>query len=486
MRLPTGRLSCLSEEEILAFMNHALRVLDEVGMVIESEKMCRHLAARGVRWDGHYRIHFPRTLMEGYIEEQRHRGPLSPPARELAYEGGISGYPVRWLDPADSRVKAHTARSVADLTRIADHCENITGIGSVGVPGDIPPLLRPFFMRLITWRYAGQTLSNSYVIWDARLCPYILEFVETVAAMEPQQGGMERWLRVSNYLISPLHYARPEAEQFEWFWEHGQRFFIGNLLSIGGTTPVTIAGAVGMALAEALALSYIHYAFFGERGLSLAAGVQPLDMRTGYMPYGRPEGALTGLAMSHINQYYSGGWGGSAGHGTAAKGVDVEAGLFKGFAAGLQMGTCGRLDWGFGLISTDEVTDPRLVVIEDEFVSALRRLADGFEVNEETLAFDVVKEVGPGGNFLDQLHTFDHFRREIWQAHLFSGEAWEKWVSSGEVSILEKARRKCLDILDSYHPRGIKPETEETLYGLIEKYASKLGVAGYRRPVLPE
>jgi len=485
MRLPTGRLECLSEAEVLAVTDCALRVLDEVGMVIESEPMCRHLAEHGAVWDGRPRLTFPRALMEGYINAQRREDPPDPTGG-FSYEGGISGYPLRWLDPADLQVKLHTAHSVADLTRLADHCANITGIGSVGVPSDVPPPLRPLLMRLIAWRYAGQTLSNSYVVWDARLCPHILELVQAVADMEPEQGGMERWLRVSNYMISPLRYARAEAEQFEWFWTRGQPFHVGNLISVGGAAPVTLAGAVALNLAENLALSFLHHAFFAREGLHLSGRAAPLDMRTGNMPYGRPEEALTALALSQIDNYYSGGSGGSAGHGTAAKGLDVEAGLNKGFGAGLQMGLCGRLTWTFGLYSTDEVTDPRFVVIEDEFVGSLRRLARGFEVNDATLAFEAIKDVGPGGSFLGHPHTAEHFREELWQARLFNGQSWEGWLAAGGKSILETAREKVLDILAGYHPRGIRAETEAALLGLIDGAADTLGISDYERPPLPQ
>ena len=485
MRLPTGRLNCLTESEIHAITDCALRVLDKVGMVIESEKMCRHLAGRGVVRDGETHLRFPQKLMSDYIDAQRLKGDPPEPGA-FSYEGGISGYPIRWMDPEDLTVKLHTARSVADLTRIADDCPNITGIGSVGVPDDVPPLLRPLVMRLITWRYAGQTLSNSYVVWDARLCPFILEFVQTVADMEPDQGGMDRWLRVSNYLISPLHYARAEAEQFEWFWTHGQPFHIGNLISIGGSAPVTLAGAVAMNLAENLALSFIHHAFFNVGGLQLTGKPAPLDMRTGNMPYGRPEEALAALALSAIHNYYTGETVGSACHGTCAKGPDVEAGLNKALGAGLQMGLCNRLRWNFGLYSTDEVTDPRFVVIEDEFVGSLRRLAEGFEVNDETLAFNAIRDVGPGGSFLGHPHTAEHFREGLWQAGMFSGRSWEAWRADGESSILDKARDKVLGILDSHHPRGIREETEDALLALIDRYAKELGIGDYERPVLPQ
>jgi trimethylamine--corrinoid protein Co-methyltransferase len=282
-----------------------------------------------------------------------------------------------------------------------------------------------------------------------------------------------------------LTYSHSEAEQFVWFWQRGYRCTIGNLLSIGGSAPVTLAGAVGMGLAEALALSFLHKAFYGDKGLTLHSGMAPLDMRTANMPYGRPEQILTSVAAGQICDYLGTDDYPCIHGGTAAKGLDVECGLAKGFAAGMQLALFGDVAFSFGLYSTDEVHDPRQIVIENEFVNLMKRIQRGFEVNDETLPLDVVKEVGPGGEFTSHPHTLGHFRRELWMPELLSGMSYEAWVAGGRDTILDKARRKVLEILDTYHPRGMKPETEGALLALIDKAASALGVGDYRRPELP-
>jgi trimethylamine--corrinoid protein Co-methyltransferase len=483
MRFAARRVDFLEEREIKDIVNYSLRILDEIGLKIEHPRMCERLAAAGAVWDGESGVRFPRKLVESHIETERSREPVKD---DFTCNCGISSYPLNWLDPVDLKVKPHTARSTALVTIIADYLENVTGIGSVGVPSDIPPLLRPFWMRLVDWRYAQQTLANSYVIWDKDLCPFILEFTKTVVEMEPDKGGMKRYWRAHNYFVSPLHYAKEEAETFMWFHDRGERCTIGNLTSIGGTMPVTIAGAVGLALAESLAISFIMKTFYGDKGLSLGAGVVPLDMRTGIMPYGRPEQTLGSLAMTQVVNYLGSPSRGNAGHGTTSKLPDVECGYTKGMTAALQIALLGKLDYSIGVYSVDEITDPRLMVVDNEFVDGLKRLARGFEVSERTLPFDVVKEVGPGGSFLTHPHTFEHFREEMWLPDLFSGESLEAWKAHGSQGIMDKARVKVLEILDTYHPRGIKPETEEKLLSLIDGYAKKLGITDYKRPKMPE
>lgn len=489
--------SVLDEEGVKAVVEFSLRVLEEVGFVIENRRMCERLAAEGLRWDGEFGVKFPADKMSAFMDRYAVDAPggeteggssdeSTEKGREVSFFGSVGGYPLRWVDPGDGAVKDQTAVSMADIIRLADFLPNIDAIGSVGVPLDIPPLLQPFYVRYLDWRYAEKTLANTYIIWDTRLCPHIVEFCRTVSEMEPEKGGMERFFRANNYLVSPLKYAREEAGQFMWFQEQGYRCTIGNLISMGGTSPATVAGAVGMGVAEMLAISFIHHVFYGDEGFSATTKIAPLDMRTGFMPYGRPEQALAAVAFNQVAEYLGAGDRTSVGTATGAKGTDFECGLNKGLAAGLDLAFNGKVAWSFGKYSTDEVIDPGMMVIEDEFIEALKRFAGGIEVSEETLPLEVVREVGPGGEFLSHPHTMGSFRKEMWLPKFFSGESIEAWTAAGSPNVLGKARRRVLEVLESYHPRGIREETEEALLGLIGKFADALGVSGYVPPQLPD
>lgn len=477
----------LDEGEAARIVDYMLDILDEVGLKIENARMCRRMAQAGAEWDGEFGVRLGREVMRDYIDAQRRgkKGAARTAKKgEIDFTGTVGGYPLRWVDPSDAAVKRQTLQSTADLVRLADYLPSITAVGTVGVPCDIPPLLQPFFMRLANWRYTTKP-SNSYVIWEPRLCPYIVEFCETVSELEGR-GGMGRWFRASNYLVSPLRYARREAEEFMWFFDHGHRCAIGQLSSIGGTTPVTIAGSVGLALAETLAISWIMHVFYGDAGLHLGTVVAPLDMRTGFMPYGRPEQILATLAQRDVCEYLGTDDEFSFGTPCGAKESDFEAGLTKGFSAGLQLALLGKVAWSFGKYSTDEVIDPRMMLIEAEEVDAIRRFADGVEVSDRTLPLDVVREVGPGGAFLSHPHTSRNLRSELWTPRLFSGENFESWRAHGGESILEKARREVLEILVRHHPRGISAETEERLLAMTAKFARKLGLGDFRPPEMPE
>ncbi len=482
MRLRAAEIAVLDEREISQIIGCALGILEQVGMVVESDVICKRLADHGVQWDGAAKLHFPSEVVERYIAT--HRTPQTSAAEKpFSSHGFLGSYPTRYYNPHTGQVQHATAQTVADLTRLADYIPNIDGIGSCGVPSDVPPLLQPLWMRLISWRYA-EKMSNSYVVWDHRICPYIEEMCHIAADMEPQNGTMDgRYFRAENYIISPLHYAREEAMQFEYFYERGHRVNISSLLSMGAAAPVTIAGAIALGMAEALASSFIMSAFYGDAGFYCTNPLVPLDMRSGCMCYGRPESMLASLACLQISRHLQSADGLCLKGGTAAKEPDVEAGLWKSLAAGMRLGLMNDVSWHFGITSVDELYDPRLMVIENEFVDALKRFGRGFEVNEKTLAFDVIKEVGPGGSFLGHPHTAEHFRDE-WLPDFFNGQLYEGWKLAGSPKILDRAQDRVLEILKTHHPRGIKPQTEEKLLKIIDRAAAELGIAEYRRPAI--
>jgi trimethylamine--corrinoid protein Co-methyltransferase len=202
------------------------------------------------------------------------------------------------------------------------------------------------------------------------------------------------------------------------------------------------------------------------------------------LPYGRPEVFLCSAAISQIARHLGALDEGSVGRGTTAKAADVECGLNKGFEAGMELALLGKVSWHFGIFSIDEVYDPALMVIENEFLESMKRVARGFEVNENTLAFDVIKEVGIGGQFLGHPHTHENFRQELWLPEFFNGAIYESWRGAGGKAILDRARERILAILATHHPRGIREQTEQALLTLLEKYARTLGLPA-AKPSLP-
>ena len=196
-------------------------------------------------------------------------------------------------------------------------------------------------------------------------------------------------------------------------------------------------------------------------------------MRRGWFPFGRPERGLAILAVGQMAQHYRAAFWGSAIY-NDAKDVGIEAGMQAAFNSipAIMAGSLG-LEC-FGLTSGAEASSPIQLVIDNEFCGALKRYARGFEVNEETLAFDLIKEVGPGGAFTDQMHTVEHFRTEHWEPAIFAREGLNAWREGDKKVAIDYAREICEKVFAEYHPENITDEVEKQLLDVIKRAENDL------------
>ena len=271
------------------------------------------------------------------------------------------------------------------------------------------------------------------------------------------------------YLTTTLTLAAGEAEHFVYFAERGFRVGIGHMTSAGGSAPVTLAGAVALHLAETVFINIIRRAFYGGREFPIGCTVAPLDMRTLIYPYGRPERQLANAMMADMAKQYGTAFHAHAGH-AEAKRPSAEAGAQRALTSIPTLMCGGRTQVAAGLLSTDQVFSPIQMIIDNEFIGALKRFSRGCVVSEDTLAVDVIREVGPGNLFIDHQHTVDHFRTEHWEPDLWSREMFDAWMAQGARTDVDKARERYHEIVAlPDQPFGFSEETDRELRGIMEK-----------------
>jgi trimethylamine--corrinoid protein Co-methyltransferase len=112
------------------------------------------------------------------------------------------------------------------------------------------------------------------------------------------------------------------------------------------------------------------------------------------------------------------------------------------------------------------------MIIQDEALSYLKRLLASFEVSDDTLALDVIREVGIGGNFLAQPHTAKFMRRELWRSGgLFPRLDYQTWADAGAESTLDRATARLDEILLNYPPEPVLPPQKAELLREIRDQA---------------
>jgi trimethylamine--corrinoid protein Co-methyltransferase len=215
--------------------------------------------------------------------------------------------------------------------------------------------------------------------------------------------------------------------------------------AMGASAPVTIAGAVTLNLAERIALSMFNQVLFGDHTFQLGISTAPLDMRTMIYPFGRPEQAVVNVATAQVARYYGVPFFGHAAL-TSAKLPSVEVGYQKALTALPTLLSGGNLWMDAGLLAIDEVCSPMQMVMDNEFLSALKHMVANFDINADTIGIETILEAGPGGLYLDKDHTLQHHRKELWQPSLWTRQMLHPWMETGSFLDVDLARQQVLDI----------------------------------------
>jgi len=125
-------------------------------------------------------------------------------------------------------------------------------------------------------------------------------------------------------------------------------------------------------------------------------------------------------------------------------------------------------------LDTDLVVDYPDLVFCNDCMAFIKHALRPVKVDPESMAFDVIKEVGPGGNYLTSQHTFQHFKAELWHSDLFDHNNWENWKNKGSKTIRDKALEKTYDMLARKYQSIITPKQSAAIDSIVEKAQNDL------------
>jgi trimethylamine--corrinoid protein Co-methyltransferase len=109
-----------------------------------------------------------------------------------------------------------------------------------------------------------------------------------------------------------------------------------------------------------------------------------------------------------------------------------------------------------------------MAVICDDVLGNVLRIIRGAEVNAETLAVDVIKEVGPQGNFLGHKHTLKHIRNELHLPTLFDRNTETEWAKAGSKPLHQTAKERALKILKEHFPQPLPKDVQNKLFEIVK------------------
>ncbi|MCK8825379.1 trimethylamine methyltransferase family protein [Fuchsiella alkaliacetigena] len=434
-------LSFFSEEEIQQVHNLALEILESTGIRMPSQEAQDIFKEHGAEVEGDI-VKISCELLDKALESVPKRDELILYGREEEYDINLSeDAPVlagmvqatQILDLDDRQKRAATNEDVAKLMRMMNKLENISINSPLATPQDIPE-------DRIDWYTWATSIKNSkkHITGPAANAQCVKDAVEMASIAV---GGKDKFLERPFFSIwvltqPPLHI---ETETLSALME-ASRFNIPAVTSsgpiIGVSSPVTIAGTTAQAHAEILSCLVLSQLVNPGAPIIYTSFARIMDMKVTNISMASPEFAIMKVCMAQLGHLLD--------LPTRMPSMLRDAKILDA-QAGFETGMCGVL----GALESDIIDGIQLdmdIVIDyadpifcNEAMGQVRRVARGVKVDENTLAKDLIKEVGHGGDFMQTLHTAQNFKDELWDADLTERRMWEYWEEDGALDLEERA-----------------------------------------------
>lgn len=436
------RLTMLGRADCQQLHEASVEVLRRTGVRVYCDAAVNLLREAGASVDGD-RVRFPPELVAQALATAPRAFTLytrgtDQPAVRLDGSGvyfGPGSDTLRYLDPHTGMRRDYQTADLAACYRLCDALPEIGFVMSVGIPRDVPAATH--------YRHQFATMLRHTVKPTVFVCNDRAD-IAIIRAMAAAAAGGDAALRQSPTLLlyseptTPLQHSLEATEKLLYCAEHAIPVVHSPAPMMGGTAPVTVAGAVTLGNAEALSSLVIHQLRAPGAPFLYGHGVHHLDMKAMISVYGAPEFQLARVMAAEMGRFYGLPVWGYAGH-SDSKVVDGQAAADAQFAVQTALLAGTHLNHDVGYLESGLTASPELIVLTNELIAQTRRFAQGVRVDAEALAVEVIDAVGPGGEFLSHDHTMRHWR-ELWLPQVFDRQRLGPWEEQGSRDVNARLR----------------------------------------------
>jgi trimethylamine--corrinoid protein Co-methyltransferase len=450
--------------------NGSLELLSEVGIEVANDQAREIVARHGARITDHNRVIIPPKLVEDAMQQIPSEFMLygKQEQNHIHYRPGCfyasTGGSAQYVLDLEGRRRWATCKDLHDIISLVDHLAYIDLIS-------LPIYLNDVAKENVDVNrfYAGLKNTTKHIIGAV----YTTEGLAKVCKMAEIIGG-EDWKTkpiisiVLCPVISPLRLDEFATNIMVEATQKGIITYNFSMTQVGCTAPMTIAGTLATLNAEVLAVSTLIQLI--HPGLpTLYCSVPGLtDLKTGQFITGGIEYALLNAGATQMAQFYNMPIWATAGR-TDSKIPDAQAAYEHALTIPyVVLAGANHVSCGAGFIDFVLTVSFEQYVIDNEIIGMVKRMKKGFEVNPETMALDVVKRVGPGGNFMAEEHTVNYMRAELFQPTLSDRLGREKWDEEGGKDARERAHELAKNFIENHEPKGLTSDQERDILNSIE------------------
>ena len=466
------KLEILQDEDLKKITEAAMCILEEVGIHFPSDRALRIFAEAGANVDFESKIvKIPSPLVSHYLKKVTNHFTLAGRRQELDLKIGnnmgtyfyCGSEAANIIDYKTGERRASTKSDVEIMAKVVDYLEMASAVwppaGSRD-KGETAPL-----HALETCFNNTEKHVQTETILDHISAKYAIEMAEVIA------GGSEKLKERPIFAlllctIAPLGQDNKGIESALTFAQRGLPVGFQSMPTFGLTAPPYQAGALATGLAEAMSGCVLtQIAFPGTANfISIVPGV--IDPRSGKYSYALPSTQIANAAAVQLAHYnglpiLSGCTFGGSAYRLNSWQVGIENVYLQLLAvmAGADMALGPS-----GLINTGSLLDMKRILFDREIFQAIDIITDGIEVNDFTLAFDMVRDIGPRGNFLGQRRTAEGLRK-LWPLSIL----FEKSKIIGEEyrDPVEVAEDMIDWIVNNHNPEPLPEDVQRELRKIV-------------------
>ena len=490
MAFLTSGIKILNEKEVERIHKASVRLLQTTGMMIEHERMLGLLEGFGAEVDTNtMTVRFSEKLISDCLKKQVEKTNNGRKARnsyvdlnnetsEIPAKLGLTThiFCISVNDMHTGDIRAATLKDLHESAVVADTLASIGSVGPLVVPGDVPVYANDAYMWAELLKTSNKTISGE--LFNIKCIPYILDMCRVAKG---ENGGS--LMAYPCFPSSPFSYSRYALDMA--FCAIDLKIsvrFGGSMVVAGFTGPVTLAGSLTVSIAESLASMVMAEAvsesipgvdITGSLGVSI--NNNPLN---GTALYASPEKTLMSFAISDIAKFYGYAHWRGGGH------TNASDSCFPGHQAGIEKGSTMMLNLlaggggGMcGMVSPECASLPQMV-IDDEICGLVNRYGRGIEVNDDTIAYDLIQNLGIHGNYIDTgceeaiEHLSSHFKTENHISNFWIRERPDYWQRN-KTDMVNLAKNRVVDILKKEQPAPLDDYKVNEINSLLRACAGE-------------
>ncbi|MFC1950949.1 trimethylamine methyltransferase family protein [Chloroflexota bacterium] len=465
--LPGGNYKPLSDEAIQKIDATAMRIIEEVGFQVNSDEAQRYFESAGAAVDKEKRIvRLPRKKVVELIEKAPSEITLcgGGEKNDIHLGGsrvhtGTGGTALYIYNPATEEKRLASLDDLKKIAKLVDGLENIHLLLLPTYPSELP------VDRIDVNRfYAGLNNTSKHIMGGV----YTLEGINNVIKMAQIVAGGKEQLRKRPIIsmiaccMSPLKLDEHYADMMIVIAKSGIPLVCPSEPLCGATSPVTVAGNVLMQTVDSLMGVLLSQIVNPGTPVIFGSVATSTDLRDLKYLAGSVEMGLTNAGSAQMAQFYKLPFYATGGM-TDSKVLDSQSG-YESAITNLLCALAGSnfIHDSAGLMEFAMTVCLEKYVIDNDILGMVLRAVEGIKVNDETLAFDLIKQVGPAGNFVTAKHTRRHMRSEHYEPTMSDRNLREDWEAEGGKPTWERAAVK------------VKQIVENNDYGLTEEVRNKV------------